>query len=124
MRLLVTVTVLYLVTSSVYSKMMYPPRPNPTTTVHSCDPYQCASIDYCPTNLVKDRSGCCNVCAKEAGESCQGYEQCARGLECSSYSTCQSGKGQYFWLVRFGPNVVQIRLILDKFVVFRNRTKM
>ena len=127
MRLLVTVTVLYLVTSSVYSKMIIPLPPKPMDACPcpaiECFARYCPKPGFCKEGIVK-HCGCCDVCAKVEGERCQCSADCARGLECVSNSmyhwkvaTCQPGKRQYFWVVRF-------ELILDKFVVFLNRTKM
>ena len=77
------------------------------------------------------------TCLKVEGKPCKKSEECALDLECKMImedmdpgfglykKTCITRrKSQYFWLVRFGPKVGQIRLILDKFVFFLNRTKM
>ena len=129
MRLLVTVTVLYLVTSSVYS--WAPPGwgwgPDIITipTPKGCTPCvqsQCDTQVLCKGGKVKDRCGCCNVCAKVKGEKCEWHwhsaEECDHGLECDDGICSTICKAQYFWVERFGLKLGQMGLILDKLMGF------
>ena len=153
MRLLITVTVLYLVNSSVYSKSpisewcedtaecarghvcKIPGRARYGKCVGKGKGEWCEDTAECARGLWCDipgraRFGKCVSKLKAKGEWCQKTAECAQGLECMRWGREGFGKclterkSQYFWLVRFGPKVGQIRLILDKFVFFLNRTKM
>ncbi|CAG0895021.1 unnamed protein product, partial [Cyprideis torosa] len=54
-----------------------------------CVPSVCSSLfntENCPRGIVKDVCGCCDICAKDLGETCGGpYEafgKCGPGLRC------------------------------------------
>ena len=117
MRLLITVTVLYLVNSSVYS--FWPPIEEPI----------CARTADCAQGMWCDYSryiewGFCSTERKGKGEECLETAACAQGLECKfthygKWGTCSTKrKSQYFWLVTFEPKLDHIGLRLDKFVTF------
>uniref|UniRef100_A0A1E1WVU2 Putative insulin-like protein growth factor binding protein n=1 Tax=Tityus obscurus TaxID=1221240 RepID=A0A1E1WVU2_TITOB len=53
-----------------------------------CDKSACKQLSEadCPVGITSDTCGCCQVCAKNAGEDCGGpwkvYGRCGKGLEC------------------------------------------
>ncbi|XP_078588091.1 uncharacterized protein LOC144869079 [Branchiostoma floridae x Branchiostoma japonicum] len=51
-----------------------------------CDPSSCPPPPSCPADVVKDVCGCCDACAKVAGETCGGpwsiSGTCSSGLTC------------------------------------------
>ena len=137
MRLLVSVTVLYLVTSGVYSVWtgVISIIPYPKPKCPPCVQSQCVTPVLCKGGKVKESCGCCTVCAKVMGEKCDikwPSVKCDRGLVCEKTpdpSDLYAGicstprKSQYFWVDRFGLKVVQLGLTLDKFVFFLTEPK-
>jgi len=55
-----------------------------------CDRANCSEVGKCPTGVVKDLCGCCDVCAGKMGDRCQNATQDALlYLPCGSDLVCQ-----------------------------------
>ncbi|XP_057313338.1 antistasin-like [Hydractinia symbiolongicarpus] len=51
-----------------------------------CELRYCGRPTNCKGGIVKDNCGCCDVCAKQKGETCGGYAGvCEKGLVCRNY---------------------------------------
>lgn len=66
-------------------------------------PEVCHDVDRCPlgVGLVKDRCGCCYVCARQINEYCDAFHPCdtAKGLTCRE-NTCETKQGRKCYVDR------------------------
>ncbi|KAK8379283.1 hypothetical protein O3P69_019270 [Scylla paramamosain] len=57
-------------------------------TCGECDKSVCPSVDSCPSGVVSDPCGCCDVCARVLGELCDLEGGSHQFGTCGEYLTC------------------------------------